>query len=363
MRGNIYPAVIKGYKYYIVRFGRISKTFKYIEQAERFLTGIRYETDRGTFDPRDYRKDKPLAFNNLAIKWLEHKKKIVKPKHYANLKRYMGYAINAWQNDNVKTIGYGEIEDLLYSNNLSDKTRLNFKSCLHDFWTWLRKRKILILSQLPEWPEIPYELGLRNIINLDTQQIIMDKIFDLSHHLDPKIWLGINFLRTYISVRPGELLAVKEGEIQKDQGTIIIPHPKEKKPKMIYLLDDDIERLKEFPSSLPGLYFFRHPKGVKGAVAGRPYGPKYFYVWWKRACKELKIDGVDLYGGTRHSTVTALSQYMTPEQIRAGTMHSTNKAFERYFQKTAKDAKLVYAKIQDMRDNKKTANRLSFIKE
>ena len=70
----------------------------------------------------------------------------------------------------------------------------------------------------------------------------------------------------------------------------------------------------------------------------------YLYLWWKKACKNLGIDGVDLYGGTRHSSTTALREAFTPEQIRnSGTLHSTNKAFDRYLQNKADDARKIYA--------------------
>jgi hypothetical protein len=81
---------------------------------------------------------------------------------------------------------------------------------------------------------------------------------------------------------------------------------------------------------------------------GAVFGPRYLYRWWKRACKEVGVEDVDLYGGTRHSTVTALSKSLTPEEIKKGTMHSTNKAFERYFQKQASDAKMVYQKARNL---------------
>jgi hypothetical protein len=88
--------------------------------------------------------------------------------------------------------------------------------------------------------------------------------------------------------------------------------------------------------------FFRHPAGIKGTTAGKPFGPRYLYKWWKRACSNLGVDGVDLYGGTRHSTATALGRDWSPEQIRMGTMHTTNKAFERYFQGQADGAMQIY---------------------
>jgi hypothetical protein len=60
------------------------------------------------------------------------------------------------------------------------------------------------------------------------------------------------------------------------------------------------------------------------------FGEKYFYKWWVKSCESLGIEGVDLFGGARHSSVIALWQYRTPEEIKRATMYSTNKAFERY---------------------------------
>ena len=81
---------------------------------------------------------------------------------------------------------------------------------------------------------------------------------------------------------------------------------------------------------LPGMFFFRHLKSRSGIQAGKSFGPKYFKVWWDQACKNIGIHGVDLYGGTKHSTVTALGKLLSPEQIqRGGTGHASD-AFKRY---------------------------------
>ena len=48
-------------------------------------------------------------------------------------------------------------------------------------------------------------------------------------------------------------------------------------------------------------------------------------------CKRLGVEGVDLYGGTRHSSARALLKKYSPDEIkRYGTLHRTSKAFERY---------------------------------
>jgi hypothetical protein len=74
---------------------------------------------------------------------------------------------------------------------------------------------------------------------------------------------------------------------------------------------------------------------------------------WKKsqikACKNLGIKGIDLYGGTKHSTATALGEFLTPEQIkRGGTGSATNKAFERYFQPRRRESAKVVSTIKEL---------------
>lgn len=109
------------------------------------------------------------------------------------------------------------------------------------------------------------------------------------------------------------------------------------------MLDVDMKLINELPVGMPELPFFLHGSKVQGCRPGQPFGEKYLYKWWKRACENLGIEGVDLYGGTRHSSATALKSALTPEQIKSGTMHTTNKAFERYFQRNSQDAIDVYS--------------------
>ncbi|MBW2052158.1 MAG: hypothetical protein JRI85_07950, partial [Deltaproteobacteria bacterium] len=57
----------------------------------------------------------------------------------------------------------------------------------------------------------------------------------------------------------------------------------------------------------------------------------------------IEEKGLSLYGITRHSSVKALRETHTPEQIKQATMHTTNKAFERYFQIEMDDVRQVYS--------------------
>ena len=346
---------------FIVRFGRaITKRFNNYQEAERFLIGLRYEKDRGTFDVRDYRKDNPLGFENLANKWLEQKKRTkIKPKTVESYANFMGKAAHVWGQRNIKTIGTAEVEDFLLANHrtpkgkeVSDKTRHNMMSCLHQFFKWVCKREKATV-EFPEFPEIEFELGWRNIISIEDQQSIIDEVKRISWNVNPKIWLGIKLLATYIKIRPGEMRDAQERDINIESGYIHIPHPKEgskKQGKYAYLDSEDIELIKTFPKSInPGVYFFRHMSGQSGAKVGEQFGPKYFKKWWDRACAKLGIEDVDLYGGTKHSTATALGELLTPEEIkRGGTGSATNKAFERYFQPRREESQKVTSAIRQL---------------
>ena len=138
---------------------------------------------------------------------------------------------------------------------------------------------------------------------------------------------------------------------------IHIPHPKEgsnKRGKFAYLDAEDIDLIKSFPRSLdPDLFFFRHMNNRSGVQVGAQFGPKYFKKWWDKACKNLGIKGVGLYGGTKHSTATALGEILTPEEVkRGGTGSATTKAFERYFQPRRAESVKVVATIKEMQEKK-----------
>ncbi len=138
-------------------------------------------------------------------------------------------------------------------------------------------------------------MGYRKTIDKETQNQILDEIKRISYHVSRKIWLGIKWLCTYISIRPNEIRNLKEGHIDLKQGFFFIPHPKEKRPKIVPLIQEDIEILNNLPVGLPDLFFFCHGSGKKGRTPGARFGAGAFYKWWKRACGNLKIEDVDLY--------------------------------------------------------------------
>lgn len=331
-----------------VKCSGITRRFQDYQVAQAFLGGLRAEKGGLTahaFDPRDYQiKEKPLSFQALAAKWLEIKRQLVKPKSWNNLKNYLGRAAAAWGDANIKTLGYVEIEDfLLAQTDLSAKTRHNLCSALHDFWSWLVDRQVITLADGPKFPKTPFTLGWRRIIGPETQAAVLA---ELTHRAPERVWLGVKWLCDYPAIRPGELLGLKEGDILREQGVLIFPQPKEKKPKLVPLFDDDADLIRDLPPALPATPFFRHLTGGSGFKAGTPFGERTLYKWWKRACAALGIEGVDLYGGTRHSSTVAARRLLTFEETKTLTGHATNQAFERYFQRDLEYVRQVQAKLQ-----------------
>ncbi len=76
---------------------------------------------------------------------------------------------------------------------------------------------------VPELPETKFELGFRTTIDKETQESVLQKVYELTFHINPKIWLGIKWLCTYISIRPGEFVRLKEKHIDLGNGYLIIP--------------------------------------------------------------------------------------------------------------------------------------------
>lgn len=318
--------------------------------ARRFLDGIRYKCDEGIFDHRDYKSSNPLGFTNLINQWLEIKQRELKANSFLPLKRYARYASKIWGNRNIKEIDFGAIEDFLTITleGLSSKSRANAKSALHTFFTWCRRRKIISSDQFPEFPGIDVSMRLRKMLDKESQLAVLEHLREISWDVNPRIWMAVKWLSTYFSIRPCEMLSLKERNIDIKIGVIYIEAPNDKTGagRIIELLPEDIDLIQTLTRSFPDLPFFRHLRGYGGpgkTKAGDQFHHNYIYRWWKRACADLGVTDVALYPGTKHSSVSALGEMFTPEQIKKASQISTNKAFERYFRPNPKLIRSVYS--------------------
>lgn len=321
---------------FIVKFPGVFKRFWDKKAGERFLTGLRFKFDEGTFDRRDYQKDNPLGFENQSNLWLDRQKK---KKSFGHIKKHIAYAQEFFANQNIKEIGFGLLDDFFFNlpGYLGNKTKDNIKGTLHTFWVWVSDRESI---PVPKFPQIKYVLRYRKTVSYEGQQAIIQEVKRVSKHIDVKVGIAIEWLARYYSIRPIELLHIKEEDFDFELGGVNVKYNKvEDQYKWVPMLWEDLEVVRSFPKPIRNdFYFFRYK--------GHRFGRKRLYKWWKRACANLNIKDVDLYGGTVHSTTRALRALgRTPEEIKKGSMRQTSKAFNRYFQMEMDDVRGIYGRV------------------
>jgi integrase len=338
-----------------IKFGTVRLRFKSYEKANRFLTGFRYKTDEETFDEADYKKSNPFGFTNLFETWWKEKtgegsERQIKKGTIKNYTLYQKAFYRYFGNQNIKLLAtnQGFIDDFFKTlATQSGKTKNGYASCLSTFFSWVWRRNRIQLTKLgipqPDIQKFPVKMKYRKRVSKDVQFEILEEVKWICS--DARVYLGIKWLCTYVKIRPSEMLSLKEGDINLDTRYLVFPDPaqtKEGKWKEVPLIDEDVEILRTFPLSMKAMPFFRHTQAKQGVIVNKQYGSNHFYDYWKKACRNLGIEGVDLYGGTKHSSVTALGTKYSPEEIQErGTGH-LSKSFLRYLDTSDEQSRKLY---------------------
>ena len=321
---------------FIVKFpGGIYQRYQSYEKATQSLNYLRHEKGyrNKRFNPDDYRSLKPNSFVVLAPKYLATKKTLA---NYSRIKSIIETAAEYFGLTNIREISKGELEDYLYGiKGISEKTRSNRCSQLHDFWMWCLEREVITQADFPRFPKINYELEARKITDWKTQEKVLLKVKEISYHINPKIWLGIDMLATYTALRPGDLRRVTESSFDDAEWLRILkPTKKKNNFKTIRMHPDHVQEWKEIKAkypALPGASFFRHTKGICGCGENELFGDKYLYKWWNKAANLVGLHGVPLYPGTKHTTATETAKLLGTKKAEEAS-GLTNKAFKRYCQ-------------------------------
>ena len=273
--------------------------------AEQFLIRLNWEGIEGSFDERNYQKNNPLGLANLAEQWLETRKG--KVRCYRNLSNHMGKAISYFGNTNIRAIRFASLE-YFYSSlreEMAEKTKRNIFTTLHSFWRWVcdnEEDKPNPIT-MPKFPQIKKgKPNLRKIVTPQDQAMILDKMKEIVPA--PKAYLAAMWMITY-GLRWIELRPIKLKDF--NNGFLRVWDWKQENYKEKKLLPDDWALIEQ-DTTFPEMYFFRHPTGEQ-------LGRDYPYSWLKKASVELGFD-VHPYAIVRHSTITNLSDYYTPEEIK-----------------------------------------------
>jgi integrase len=249
----------------------------------------------------------------------------------------------------VTEIGFKEIESFTTRCERSPKTIYETLRCIRELLTWAYRR-----GDLPKMPRFPRysvaanDMQMRDTVTKEEQVTILEKIRENEWERAPRKYIACKMLATYVNIRPGELREVKERDYDRDTGVLTIRHHKTSRttPKVVKLLDSDRGLIQGLPRGLPEQPLFRYDESYNTVLAGSPFGVGALYRCWKRAAISVGHGGVDLYGGTRHSSCIALYKEvgLSPEEIRRASGTRTSRAFMRYLPLDVEDI----AKIHGM---------------
>jgi integrase len=245
-------------------------------------------------------------------------------------------------------VSYSDIHEFLYKAGYSPKSTYDSLIVFKEMMNW--GHDMGYINQLPKWPpfdfSLEHDMERRKTVDKETQTRILQEMYLAEWEIRPRLYLGVRFLATYINLRPKELLGVTERDYNRQEGYIVIrDHKTSRRPKIVRLTQQDISLLNELPRGMSHLPLFRHDVPCGGIKAGVGFGQAAFYRAWKRACGKLGIKGVDLYGGTRHSSAISLYKDagVSPEEIKKATGHKTSVAFTRYFKLDLDDVLEIHA--------------------
>jgi integrase len=308
-------------------------------EAKNYLYAARQAIGAGTWSA----PGKVITLGHIQDAFLDWKRDLVK------MGRLNTSSVNAYNSRLcriVDTIGvskdassvrYRHVHSFLYKSGGAPKSIYDSYTVFKEMIEWAFDMGDITAK--PKWPpfdfSLEHDMKRRKTVDKETQTRILHDIYLHEWDIRPRLYLAVRFLATYISIRPKELLTVEERDYNRKQGYLVIKqHKTGRGNKIVRLTQQDIALLDELPRGMPGMPLFRHDVPCQGVNrAGDGFGQAAFYRAWKRACKRLGIEDVDLYGGTRHSSAVALYKDagVSPEEIKKATGHKSSVAFTRYF--------------------------------
>lgn len=325
------------------KFDSLCHRFNEYLPARRRLEAWRQEVDDNVFDLRLHKKNSPLSIGHVIDDFLEvvkepllEAKKITKKTLNGYRSKLMRLVDHVGPQCLISDVTFKELSRWLARDRGRPKTKHEAYRIVKEMMVWAYNCGDL--PRLPRFPTFDFDpeedMAMRETVKKRVQEKILNQVYENEWERAPRRYIGCRFLSTYINVRPGELLGVEERDFNRKEGTIVIRRHKGSRtvPKKVKLMPEDVDLLKSLPRGFPEMPLFRYDKDHFHVRAGTGFGKGALYDAWKRACSDLGIKGVDLYGGTRHSSAIALyvEEGISRDEIKLSTGHSTTKSFMRY---------------------------------
>lgn len=206
-------------------------------------------------------------------------------------------------------------------NGLTGRTKQNYRSCLHTFFTWLQDEELRLdnpAARLPRPRVEPHEPN--PVSTADIQAVLNSNIYG---HTVMKV-----LLYSYQGLRASEIAAVNGRNIDWDEQTILTAEAKGRKivtrPLHSIIYGHALEA--GYPKDD---YWFPSPKGghIRGTSvsntlcaafdrAGIDHRAHQMRAWHGTTLIELGADSLDVQHSLRHSDAQSMKAYIRPSQDR-----------------------------------------------
>ena len=258
-------------------------------QANKLLGRIQTEVDEGSFHPKHWKPDSPLALKEYYKEWLEAIDVSDKTR-----RDYRGYFVNhiipKMGATDIRHIRHKHLSELQRNLNLSDKGRYNVLGALKAMLRWAHRSEDI--KNVPPFPVLSFALPEITYLTLEQQDSALSHIPDTDR---PIFQIGMEY-----GLRTQEVRALQKDCIvdcvivirRAFSDNTLKEHTKTKDIRRFSLTDYAAEVLEAIPPQLSPFVFARKD--------GKPYTNKNLNAIWRKACAKAKIK-IKLQNALRHS--------------------------------------------------------------
>ncbi len=258
------------------------------QSAEKQLNRIRTEIDEGTFNPKFWNPNNPMAIGVYADDWLTVVE--VSKKTLTGYKTAVKYIKDFFGTKDIRTVRYGDIVKFHKWLPTSEKTKYNIVSVLRTLFRYAWRNEDI--PTVPPFPKLSFALPEIEYLEFDQQVMVLDKIPERDRPI-------FYFMQEY-GVRPGEARALKKDCLVN--GVVVIKrtfseNTLEERTKTSLVRKYEItpfirDVLDGLEPHLSPFVFVRDD--------GKPYTSKNLNKIWCKACEEVGIN-IKMYNAFRHS--------------------------------------------------------------
>jgi integrase len=310
--------------------------FDSFKQAALHASSLEEEITTGRFKPQLHKGrrsagNKRFSFTECYERWLisrekDANKNRLSPGYVRKLKNEKKRFVEFFGNEDVRLIRTFRINDFYdsLSEKIALKTQKNIMSVLRKFFTDMFDSELI--SELPRFPKIKPQNPTIEWIDKASQLLILQEIPE--HHKPIFIFMFET------GCRPAEARALLWSSVDLANDTVVIRHSfsdavhrmitKGKTERVLPLSPILKKTLQDQPKVLRSEFVF-HTR------FGKSIGQNRLRKIWVQACKDAKVSGIKLYGGTRHSFASQNLNEGKPKDLIAEWLgHGDNNTINKY---------------------------------